>query len=95
MCFFRLFRAGQFKQSQVVGGMESGGGKTISRTVLILTDSISLYDNRGMNDFQQSNLEEIVAQLRKLLGYVLINDIHDTSQVLEISLSSFFWYLCR
>eukprot|EP00057_Strongylocentrotus_purpuratus_P014731 XP_011669205.1 PREDICTED: uncharacterized protein LOC100890593 isoform X3 [Strongylocentrotus purpuratus] len=55
---------GQFKQSQVIGGMESGGGKTISRTLLTVTGSISLFDNRGMNDFQPSNLTEILAQLR-------------------------------
>ncbi|XP_041485497.1 uncharacterized protein LOC121431815 [Lytechinus variegatus] len=55
---------GKYKESQVVGDKESGGGKTIARTVLKLTDSIHIFDNRGMADFQKSYLTEVTAQLR-------------------------------
>ncbi|XP_041485510.1 uncharacterized protein LOC121431821 [Lytechinus variegatus] len=55
---------GRYKECQVVGDKESGGGETIARTVLKLTDSIHIFDNRGMVDFNKSYLNEVTAQLR-------------------------------
>nr|XP_054758780.1 uncharacterized protein LOC129264846 [Lytechinus pictus] len=55
---------GKYKESQVVGDKESGGGKTTARTVLKLTKSIHIFDNRGMADFQKDYLTEVTAQLR-------------------------------
>ncbi|XP_041473024.1 uncharacterized protein LOC121422193 [Lytechinus variegatus] len=55
---------GKYKESQVVGDLESGGGKTIARTVLKLTKSIHIFDNRGMADFQKNYLTEVTAQIR-------------------------------